>query len=349
MVKKKGFAMTETELKNEIRKNALSGVYFFYGNEDYMKNHYADEIKRIVLTDDSPMAFNCFLFRDENAQLGDIMDTVLAPAMMSDKKFVDVFLTNPELFRDKSGFTHLLEAASGSPDTVLLIRMSADSFDAGTAKKPSAVFKIIAKYAKCLNFEYQSDTKLYKWLDRHAEQYGLELPQNEALSIIRRAGRSMYRLQEEIQKASFYAAAHGMNRITEEVIDAVVTKTDDEDAFRLANCILNGDKQGALLCLDEKIRRKEEPILILSQITRAFCDLAAAAHFAADGRDKNDFAKSMKLHTYKAELYFRAVRGIPAAVFDEAVSNCAEADRLIKSSTLGYIAIERLICTCGGK
>lgn len=341
--------MTETELKNEIKKTALSGIYFFYGDEDYMKNHYAEEIKGAVLTDGSPMAFNCFLFRDENAQLGDIMDAVLAPAMMSDRKLVDVSLTTPELFRDKTGLTHLLEKASGSPDTVLLIRMSADSFDAGTAKKPSAVLKLMDKYAKCMNFEYQSDAKLCKWLERHAGQYGLELPQSEALSIIRMAGRSMYRLQGEIQKVSCYAAAHGMSRITEEVIDGVVTKTDDEDAFRLANCILNGDKQGALLCLDEKIRRKEEPILILSQITRAFCDLAAAARFAADGRDKADFAKAMKMHAYKAELYFRAVRNIPAAVFDGAVSNCAEADRLIKTSTLGYIAIERLICSCGGR
>lgn len=341
--------MTETELKNEIRKNALTGVYFFWGDEDYMKNHYAEEVKRAVLPDESLGAFNCFLFSDENAQIGDITDAVLAPAMMADKKFVDISLTSGELFRDKSGVTHLLDAASESPDAVVLIRMSAGSFDAGTAKKPSAVFKLISKYAKCLNFEYQSEAKLCKWLERHAGQYGLELPQNEALSIIRRSGRSMYRLQGEIQKASVYAAAHGMSRITEEVIDAVVTKTDDEDAFRLANCILNGDKKGALLCLDEKIRRKEEPILILSQITRAFCDLAAAARFAADGRDKADFAKAMKFHSYKADLYFKAVRGIPSAVFDQAVSNCAEADRLIKSSTLGYIAIERLICTCGGK
>ena len=44
--------MTETELKNEIKKKSLLGVYFFYGEEDYMKNHSADEVKRTVLEDD---------------------------------------------------------------------------------------------------------------------------------------------------------------------------------------------------------------------------------------------------------------------------------------------------------
>jgi len=336
--------MTETELKNEIKKGALSGIYFFCGEEDYMKNHYAEEIRRTVITDDSLAAFNCFLFSDDNAGYGAITDAVLAPAMMTDRKLVDVSLTSGDLFRDKNALTRLLETAAESPDTVLLIRMSADSFDAGTAKKPSAAFRLISKYANCVNFEYQGESRLVKWLERHAAEYGVELAQSEALSVIRRAGRSMYRLQGEIRKAAEYTAAHGMPRITEEVIDAVVTKTDDEDAFRLANCILAGDKRGALLCLDEKIRRKEEPILVLSQITRTFCDLACAARFTADGRNAADFAKSMKIHSYRAELYCRAVRGIPPAVFDDAVAACAEADRLIKTSGLGYIAIERLIC-----
>lgn len=336
--------MTETELRNEIKKKSLLGAYFFYGEEDYMKKHSADEIKGAVLQDETFAAFNYFPFSDENATVPAISDAVLAPAMMSDRKLVDVSLTNGDLFRDKGALTKLLETASASSDTVLLIRMSSDSFDGGTAKKPSANLKLIAKYAKCVEFEYQTEGKLVKWLERHASQYGVALGQNEALTIIRRAGRSMYRLQSEIQKASVYAAAHNLPQITEEVIAAVVTKTDDDDAFRLANCILSGDKKGALLCLDEKIRRKEEPILILSQVTRAFCDMAAAARFAADGRDKADFAKSMKFHSYKAELYYKAVRNIPLSVLDDAVSACAEADRLIKSSNLGYIAIERLIC-----
>jgi len=336
--------MTETELKNEIKKKALLGTYFFYGEEDFMKNHCAEEVKSSVLEDESLAAFNYFPFSDANASISAITDAVLAPAMMSDRKLVDVSLTSGDLFRDKSGLTALLETASASPDTVLLIRMSSDSFDGGTTKKPSAMLKLIAMHAKCVDFSYQTEGKLIKWLERHASKYGVALEQNEALTIIRRAGRSMFRLQGEIQKAAVYAAAHNLPRITEEVIAAVVTKTDDDDAFRLANCILNGDKKGALLCLDEKIRRKEEPILILSQITRAFCDMAAAARFAADGRNKDDFAKSMKFHSYKAELYFKAVRNIPLSVLDDAVSACAEADRLLKSSNSGYIPIERLIC-----
>jgi len=52
----------------------------------------------------------------------------------------------------------------------------------------------------------------------------------------------------------------------------------------------------------------------------------------------------MKMHSYKAGLYLNAARTRPADYFDRAVSRCAEADRKIKSTPLGYAVIERLIC-----
>lgn len=337
--------MTEAELKTEIRKRALSGAYFFYGEEDYMKNHYAGEFRRTLVTDEALAAFNCFLFHDENAQPERILEAALAPALGADRKFIDVSVSTGEIFANRDALEQLLQAASDAPDVTLLLRVSADGFQAGTKKKPSALLKRIEQRAKCVNFEYQDAAKLSRWLARHAEDYGVSLPPKEALSLIQRAGRSMYRLQGEIEKVAAYAAAHGKNVVTEEILDVAASKTDEEDAFRLANCILNGDQQSALRCLSEKIRRREEPHLILAQISRTFCDLAAAAHFAAEGYSAAEFAKAMNMHAYRAELYYRSARGVPQAVFDQAVSDCMEADRQLKTSPLGYVAVERLVCS----
>ena len=57
-----------------------------------------------------------------------------------------------------------------------------------------------------------------------------------------------------------------------------------------------------------------------------------------------EFAKIMKMHSYKAGLYLNAARTRPADYFDRAAARCAEADRKIKSTPLGYAVIERLIC-----
>ena len=164
------------------------------------------------------------------------------------------------------------------------------------------------------------------------------------MRILNLCGRSMFRLSGELAKTAAYAAAAGHSEVTVSDVDETVTRTDEDDAFRLANCVLEGNITAALDALAVKIRRREEPIMVLSQITRVFCDLAAAAHALEDGVSNAEFAKLMKMHSYKAGLYLAAARQRPVEYFDRAVMRCAEADRKMKSTPLGYAVIERLIC-----
>ena len=92
------------------------------------------------------------------------------------------------------------------------------------------------------------------------------------------------------------------------------------------------------------MRRRDEPTLVLSQITKVFCDLSTAAAFIADGRQVADFAREMKMHEYKAGLYYRAAKEVTVEFLASAVARCVEADRLLKSTPIGYAAIERVIC-----
>ena len=54
--------MTEKELKDSVK--APAGGYFFYGEEDYLKEHYISIIRRAVITDESVAEFNEFSFDD---------------------------------------------------------------------------------------------------------------------------------------------------------------------------------------------------------------------------------------------------------------------------------------------
>ena len=130
-----------------------------------------------------------------------------------------------------------------------------------------------------------------------------------------------------------------------------VASNDEDDAFGLANCIMDGDMAGALNLLRIKMALREEPLLILGQISRAISDLYAAAAFSSDGRDVSDYAAAMKMHSYKAGLTYRAVGKNPPSRYAEALNLCLEADRRMKSGLAGssgsggYAPIERLICS----
>ena len=355
--------MTESELRSEVKNPC--GIYFFYGDEDYMKNHYAAQIKAAVVTEPGFAAFNYARFSDDSYDLEAIREAVLAPPVMAEKKLVDISLSNLDKFLSEKERTALLEMlteafedsggdgmelsmfgepASVADSVVVILRVAADGFDAGNAKRPSAFLKNAGKIMKPVQFDFQTDARLVRWIERHFAEYGLTIPQAVSMRILNQCGRSMYRLSGELAKTAAYTAESGRTEVTADDVDATVTRTDDDDAFRLANCVLEGNITAALDALAIKMRKREEPIIVLSQITRVFCDLAAAAHALEEGISNAEFAKLMKMHSYKAGLYLTAARSKPAEYFDRAVERCAEADRKMKSTPLGYAVIERLIC-----
>lgn len=344
--------MTELELNSRIKAGAAEGFYFFYGDEDYTKNHAVQSMRKIVCPDESFAAFNSIAlsFGDGELNTAQITDAVMAPPLMSSAKIVDVSLPSIDGLKEKER-TALLEcirsAAEADDDGVnltFILRVTGGGFDPGQGKRPSSFLAAAQKFMICVDFAYQTESKLIRWMERHFAQYGLAIAQQTADMIIRRCGRSMYRLSGEIAKTAAYTAQSGRREVTPDDVDACVTRTDEDDAFAMANHILDGNTPAALECLGVKIRKKEDPIFLLSQITRVFTDLAAAAAFTEDGREKSDFAKTMKIHEYKAGLYMKAVKTAPAGFIPEMIRRCADADLLIKSTPLGYEVIERLIC-----
>ena len=342
--------MTETELNAELKAGTLSGLYFFYGEEDYLKNHRAAAMRKAVIGEDDSLAdFNAIelSFGDGELDLGALTDAMAAPPMMAQQKIVTVSFADLESLKEK-GKNALLEALkeqaeAGYDDTVLLIKVTAGGFDEGTPKKPSSFLAAASKFMKCVAFPYQPDSRLVRWMERHALEDGLRLLPDASAEILRIAGRSMFTLGGEIEKATAYAAFRGHTAVTVEDVRAVISRTDEDDAFQLANCILNGDRAGALTCLGVRIRKREEPTYLLAQVTRVFGDLAAAAAFMEDHRDKADFARAMKMHEYKAGLYYKAAQTKSPTWFAAAMEACLTADRAVKNGA-GYDAVERLIC-----
>lgn len=337
--------MTYTEL---LKSGVPAGGYLFYGEEDYLKSHTAARIRTLLFPDEGLADFNRRTFTGETYTPGDLAEAILSPAMMVEKKLIEVTLPDGDRIRDKDR-TALLDTLgylAQTDDTVLLLVFPADTFDPGTAKKPSTFFKNLTKVLTPVEFPLQTDARLLQWMQRHLADYGVTLSPAVGQQILTTCGRSMLRLSGELGKAGAYAAAHGMPELTMEAAMQVITPTDEDDAFRLANCLLEGNKTAAYGCLSVKIRKKEDPILLLAQITRVYMDLAAAAVFLEEGRDKRELAQVLKMHEYKAGLYCRAASGVSAEYFENALEKCLDADMAMKSSAVnGYELLERLVGT----
>lgn len=335
--------MTEKELKASVK--APVGCYFFYGDEDYLKEHYTSLIRRAVIADEAFADFNETILDDESFSTAALEDAAASLPLMSDKKLIRVGLSSydslPE--REKKGILKILGELS--EDTVLVISVTAGGFDAGSAKRPSASLKALEPLAHCVNFPLCGELPLMRWLSRHFAEHGLTADEKALSLMLRLCGRGMHRLSFEAEKLAARACGAGERVITAALVESTVSRTEEEDAFRLANSILSGDIDSAFDSVRTAKRKNESPVRVLASVTAVFCDLAAVASLAAEGADKKEISAALKLHEYRVGLYLKTAGAVGLERLDKAISLCAKADMQMKSSSLGYIIIERLICS----
>ena len=326
----------------------MSGIYFLCGEEDYLKNYRAGEAKKHLADNDPVSAFNVveLSFGEAECDVPAVDNALSAPALFSPMRLTILSFSNFDSVkeRDKTDLLTTLESHSSDPDSAVIVKVSGGGFDCGTDKKPSAMLKNFAKFAKIVKFDYQSPSKLFSWLAKHAEKYSLTLSPAAAELMINTSGRAMYTLSGEIAKVCAYTAAAGRKEVTPDDVALCCSHTDEDDAFKLANAVTDGNTEEAYRCLGVKIRLRSDPYILLAQITKTFTDLAAAAAYISDGRDVSEFARELKIHEFRAKLYYRAAKNSPYDYFRRAVELCLTADRNMKTTgTRGYGEIERLI------
>ncbi len=336
--------MTEKELRESVKKPR--GGYFFWGDEDYLKRHYVSAIRSAVITDESVAPFNEILFDQETFSPEALREALAAPPVMAEKKLVRVALDEySSLSESTRKELDDIYSEINEDESVLVISVLAGGFDGGTDKKPTAQLKSLASRLNAVAFPLQTESKLIRWLSRHFSEHGISASEETLRFMLRLCGRSMSRLSGEADKASAYALAHGLNCIDSSVISAVASETPEEDAFRLANAVLSGDGAGALDSLGRAKKRGENPIRLLSAVSSVICDMAAVSSLAEAGFDKRGIAGKLKMHEYKTGLYMRATGRVSHEAILSIASMCAEADEKMKSSSLGFIPLERLICS----
>ena len=335
--------MTVNELVSDIKKG-IFGKYVFYGAEDYLKRFYVGRIRNGVLSgDDTVDSFNHYVIKEEDGDVSDIDAALTAPPMMSDRTLVEIYWdVKNSKFADK-----VLELVEFADDnfTVVVLVCPDEGFDGGKKNKPSRMLTKVEKFAKVCAFDMQTAAELRRWMARRFAHDGLAVTTQCADYIIEYCGRDMSRLSGELDKLAGAASMRRMEQVTEELVREVTIKGSEEDDFALTNAVLSGDRKAALEALREAKNRREAPQMILGSISRSMNDMLSVALMMKKGCDKGEIARRLKIHEYKTGLIMTAVRDVEIAKLTAALDRCREADVKLKTSTLDFIAIERLICT----
>ncbi|MBR2907593.1 MAG: DNA polymerase III subunit delta [Clostridia bacterium] len=339
--------ITEADFRRQL-KNGLSGGYLFFGDEDYLKQLDLDAARKTVAPDEAFAFFNDLRLDALDFSPSKLLDALMPLPMGAEQKIVTLTGLAVDAMRpsELDALCDALAAINEYDYNVVILSVPSGLLNPGILpKRPSAALTKLSQHLTPVHFERSTPSRLASWCGKHFEHNKVSASPEVCRLVVELCGSDMFVLSGEIDKISYYVLADGKTAVTEDDVRYVAISSTEHDAFAFANALMEGRNTDALTILADMKRRRIEPIVALSEITRVFCDLYTVFTWTEGGVSIYDVQKRLKFHEYKARLYQKSAVQSGARRLLHALSLTTEADILLKQSPSdGYAAIERVIC-----
>ncbi|MBR2473625.1 MAG: DNA polymerase III subunit delta [Clostridia bacterium] len=339
--------ITAAELKDEI-KFGLSGIYLFFGEEEYMKQYYLKEIRKKVLAGGEEA-----IFRHKKLSCAELDIEKIADALTTASLgFFSEGQTLVELHEIQFGalkeaeWKALLEIFSEASEDVITVIYAVDGdLDVGfLPKTPSKQLQRLTEYVKPVWFPREGDMKLAKWTAKHFIAEKLSYENGVCELMVAQCGRDMFVLANEIEKICAFVKMNNETVIKNEDVKRVCTRNLEINAFDFSNALLNFETDRALEIIADMKLRKEKPAYILSSVLKVITELYTVKVLVDSGRNDFEISKQLKLHEYKVKRYRESSAKRSIAKLKKLLEFCTETDIKLKSTSLDdYTELDKLV------
>lgn len=336
--------MTTTELSKKI-KTAPQGVYLFYGEEEYLKRRYLEQLRQRLIGDDPAAAFNHVkIDGGDLARLAVELDglPLLTGFGGGGDRLVELWDTDFNKIKSDT-LKELCELLAGVEDMTVVIYTLPDELPIGTAKKPSATLAALQKCTNSVNFERQKPQVLASWVARHAQASGCFLAPDLCRKLIDYCSADMYILAGETEKLAAYVRASGRNVAEEADIYAVSSPSTVYGTFDFVNALLDRKIARAFVLLDDMKKRKEKPLDILGSVSKLCTELLQVRMLRDAGMPPAEIASKLKMHEYVLSLRLKSASTRSIEALEQMAALCRETDRKLKSTRLDSLRLIELL------
>ncbi len=327
------------KLKEDIKQEDFSRVYYLYGSEKYLLSYYTGKlcecVHKAILTE---FNFNKFV---ETVSVQDIAYAVEALPMMNDKKCVLVE-DWPIENMDEDEFNRLKELLESVPSSTVLVFSNSKE----TKKTPSVrkVLKLFEKYASVLEFKELSKQDISKQLVKWAKSRNCEISLSDANYLMEYSSNDMLSLKNEMEKLCAYCA--DKQKIEKKDIEELVCRSIDSSVFTMCNAVCIGNISLAFCELDKLLFNKEEPIMIVAVLASFFIDMYRVKAIEKHKKTENELASAFDYgnKTFKLQSARRNSRQFSYENICKIIDMFADTDIKLKSQKgESRIYIEKLL------
>lgn len=313
-------------LKQAIRAKDPGRLYFFYGEEVFLLQHYLQQLRKVIV-EELTESFNYHKLTAETFDIREFADCVENLPMMAERTMVvvdeiDVFKMN-ESDREK-----MIEIFSDIPDYCSVV-FTYETTPFKPDKRYKKLWDTINKHGELVEFAKQNQRDLITWITRHFSANGKRITPELCAYLIDITDGTMTSLAGEISKISAYSGSDDIHKsdidaVTEPVLDAVV--------FQMTDLLSQNEFGSALVKLQQLIKMQQEPILILGAIGGHFRRLATARTLLDNGKTATELMRLCSLADYPARKTMNAASRFSARFYAKAAQLVLESDRQMKTS-----------------
>ncbi|MFJ8236885.1 DNA polymerase III subunit delta [Ureibacillus sp. NPDC094379] len=313
-----------------IKSGQIAPVYCIVGEESY----FIDEtIKRLksALTVNEELEMMTFDLEDSPVDL--VIDEADTFPFFTERKLViaknALFLKATEKGKEKIDHDlKRLELWLGNPSDFAVTVFIAPYEKLDERKK---ITKAIKQNSVVLNAETLNENDLSVWIRNAVDAYGKSISNEAVDKLVEMVGANMLQLQMEIEKICLYLG-QDEKHITDNLVQDLVAKTLEHDAFKMLNAYLEHNNTEALKIYHDLLRQKQEPIMLVGLLSSNIRTMNNVYYLQKKGYHPTQIAKNLKIHPYRVKLMVENRKRPSEENILKALQKLSEIDLQLKST-----------------
>lgn len=312
-------------ITKQIADNNMSHIYLLYGEEEYLKEEFAEKIQKAVFCGEFP-EFNSLVF-SENINADEIRSAFETYPMMSDTKFIlikDSGIFRPASSGEASGSDIWKSVFSDIPDYIYAVFLEKN------VDKRSSLYKMISKNHTAAEFNRMNSGDLAVWIVRKMLKNKRSIKKEDALYISILCSDNLMIINSECDKLINYTSEN----ISRQDIDRLVSKSADIRIFDITDAIIEGDSEKALSVLEDLNTQNIPVFQILYLLSGCFDKMLRCRLMLEDAFSIKDIASKLALPEFIIKKYISGAKHFSNDFLENMVIRTAEVDFEIKQGRI---------------
>lgn len=336
--------LSPSDLLKRLKAGELSNAYYIYGKDiAAVENATKAVMKKHMGKDwESSAAKLC----GSELNVSELCDMLEICPMFSEWNGVVINdLNGEELSSDDLKL--VTEAIGSLPDYTLLV-INITGFDVNNGKKTMTaknkkLADAVEKKGVVCSCELKTMAVLAKYITDKAQKSGCGISKRAAEMLVDICRYDTLKIENELAKLCAYREN---GEIQCEDIEELVDIGIETDAFRLSKAIAGYNPPLAMEILNKLIRKREEPVAVISAVSMSFLDLYRARTAMASGKRVNDVIVDFRYggRSFAVENAFRDSRRISVESLRKCIDILRNADRsLKKTGAIPQLILEKTV------